>query len=951
VLRAVVLVASWWKDKDGEKGTTMKRAFMIGAAALAIAAPLAATSDPITPKAGSLPSPAEAFPTEPGSDYYLANYDAYEKYLKTLAAASDRMKLVDIGKSAEGRTMWVAIVSSPANLAKLDRYREIARRLAKAEGIDEAEATSLAAEGRAIVWIDAGLHATETVTTQSQIHVLYRMLTGQDAETKRMLDDTIVLFGHDNPDGLQLVADWYMRNKDPKTREFRTIPRLYQKYVGHDNNRDSFMAQMPETEAVNRMLFREWFPQIVFNQHQTGPAGMVVFVPPFRDPFNFNYSPIVMTELQEVGAAMHSRLVAEEKAGSGMRSAAPYSTWHNGMERSVAYFHNSIGLLTEIIGGPTPEKIPLIADTQLARNDEPLPIGPREWHLKDSLEYQWSLDRAVIDYASRNRERLLLNIWRMGQQSIARGNRDSWTITPKRVDALKEAGKNRKQDEGFVGYNRRAQEGMVAPELYASVIQDPALRDPRGYVLPPTQRDMPTTITFLNALLKNGVDIERATAPFTAGGRRYPAGSYVVKTAQAYRPHVLDMFEPQDHPHDAEYPGGPPKAPYDITGYTLAYQMGVNYDRILDPFDGKFERVSANLLTPPPGRIIGSGNAGWIVGHETNNSFILTNRLLKAGVPVSWLSAATSAGGRKLAPGAIWIPASPQASAVLTQSAALGVDAVRVAKAPAAARMALKPVRIGLIDHYGGVMPAGWTRWLLEQYEFPFSVVYPKELDAGNLNARYDVLLFSDGTVPTERGGPYPGGYRLDPPKPAEIPADYRSWLGDVTPETTVPAIDAFARAGGTVITVGSANRLATLLDPAIQPALVMRKADGTLAALDHKELYIPGSLIQAQVDTAQPLAFGMTPTVDMFFDESQPFRLTGAAKQIAWFDSATPLRSGWAVGQEKLKGTVAVAEADHGRGKLFAMGPEVTQRAQPYATLKLLFNGILYGPAAAAAR
>ncbi len=917
-----------------------------GAAALALAIP--ASADPITPKAGTLPSPAEAFPTEPGSDYYLANYDAYEKYLKTLAAQSDRMKLIDIGKSAEGRTMWTAVVSSPANLAKLDRYREIARRLAKAEGVSEAEAKTLAAEGRAIVWIDAGLHATETVTTQSQIHVLYRMLSGQDAETKRILDETIVLFGHDNPDGLQLVADWYMRNPDPKDREFRTIPRLYQKYVGHDNNRDSFMSQMPETTAVNRVLFREWYPQIIFNQHQTGPAGMVVFVPPFRDPFNYNYSPIVMTELQEVGAAMHSRLVSEQKPGSGMRSAAPYSTWHNGMVRSVAYFHNSIGLLTEIIGGPTPEKIPLIPDYQLARNDEPLPVAPQEWHLKDSLEYQNSLDRAVMDYAARNRERLLMNIWRMGDQAIARGKRDSWTITPNDVDAVKEAAKGKTAEGGEVYFRGPP---PVDSGLYKTVLQDPAKRDPRGYVLPPMQRDTPTTIAFLNALLKTGVDIEQATAPFTAGGKRYPAGSYVVKTAQAYRPHVLDMFEPQDHPHDLEYPGGPPKAPYDITGYTLAYQMGVQFDRILDGFDGQFTRVTADQLTPPPGRVLGSGNAGFIVGHETNNSFILTNRLLKAGVPVSWLDAPTKAGGVTFAPGALWIPTTPQAAAIIAQSAPLGVDAYRVSRAPTAAKTALKPVRVGLVDHYGGVMPAGWTRWLLEQYEFPFEVVYPQTLDAGNLKAKYDVLVFADGTVPVQRGGAYPGGYRNSMPKPADIPADYRAWLGDVSKDKSVPAIDAFAKAGGTVITVGSANALASMLSPAIQPALVTKKPDGTVTALDHKQFYIPGSVLSASVDPTKPLAYGMAPRVDLFFDESQPFVPTAGATPIVTFDSATPLRSGWAVGQEKLKGTVAVAEVDLGQGKLFAMGPEVTQRAQPYASFKLLFNGILYGPASAAAQ
>jgi len=189
--------------------------------------------------------PDKAFAQPIGSDYFLADYTAYEAYLKTLAAQSDRMKLVDIGKTEEGRTQWMAVVSSPANLAKLDRLKEISRKLAKAEGVSKEEAAKLAAEGKAVVWIDAGLHATETITSQGQIQVLHRMLTAKDPETLRLLDDCVILFAHDNPDGMELVSDWYMRNQDPKKREFNSLPRLYQKYVGHDNNRDSFMSPWP----------------------------------------------------------------------------------------------------------------------------------------------------------------------------------------------------------------------------------------------------------------------------------------------------------------------------------------------------------------------------------------------------------------------------------------------------------------------------------------------------------------------------------------------------------------------------------------------------------------------------------------------------------------------------------------------------------------------------------
>ncbi|MBN8817542.1 MAG: peptidase [Sphingomonas sp.] len=891
-------------------------------------------------------APENFFKQKPGTDYYLANYTEYEAYLKRLAGESDRMKLIDIGKTAEGRSQWMAIVSSPANLAKLDHYRDIAGKLARAKGLSEAEARRLASEGKAVVWIDAGMHANETVTSQGQIQVIHRMLTQSDPETMRLLEDCIILFAHDNPDGMELVSNWYMRNADPKKREFATLPRLYHKYIGHDNNRDSYMMAMPETENVNRVLFRQWYPQIIYNQHQTGPDGMVVFVPPFRDPFNFNYDPIVMSQLSEVGFSMHSRLIAEGKAGSGTRSAARYSTWHNGMERSVAYFHNSIGLLTEIIGGPTPTQIPLVPSTQLPRGDEMMPIAPREWHLQDSLDYQWTLDRAVLDYASRNRERLLFNIWRMGMNSIEKGNKDSWTVTPAKVDRLLSAAPVKAN--GADEYNRPRANGpkKVDPALFKTLLQDPSERDPRAYVIPANQADLPTAVTFLNALIKNGVEVERAAAPFEAAGKSYPAGSFIVRTAQAYRPHILDMFEPQDHPHDTAYPGGPPTAPYDVAGYTLAYQMGVQFDRVLDPIKGDFAAVS-DVMAPPPGHIEGRGKAGWVVGHETNNSFILTNRLLKAGIRPAWMRSAINVDGQAMQPGAIWIPASAKAQEIIARSVVeLGITAHAVARAPGGQTIALKPVRIGLVDRYGGLMPAGWTRWLLERFEFPFQQVFPQRLDAGNLDRDFDVLLFADDALPPK--GAWGEDRPVRQPDAATVPAEYKAMLGVATDAKTAPAVATFVRGGGSVVAIGSSARFIELMDTPLKPALT-HEVDGEAKMLDTRSFYIPGSILRARVDNGQPLAFGLRQDVDVFFNQAQTFVAAPDASRltnVSWFDGRDLLRSGWAVGQEKLAGTIAVADLDVGKGKLFVMAPEVAQRGQSYGTFKFLFNALLYGPA-----
>lgn len=914
------------------------RAFLAAMTAfLAMSGMASASTGEITP-------PARFFAQPPGSDYYLANYSEYEAYLKRLAAESDRVKLVDIGKTTEGRTQWMMIVSSPANLARLEDYRKIAQDLAKARGVDEVRARELAEKGKAVVWIDAGMHANEPVTAQGQIQVLYRMLSQSDPETMRMLDDCIILFAHDNPDGMDLVSNWYMRHADPKKREYIALPRLYQKYAGHDNNRDFFMAALKETENVNRVLFRTWYPQIVYNQHQPGPQGMVVFIPPFRDPFNFNYDPIVMSALNEVGFTMHSRLIEEGKGGSGSRSSATYSTWYNGGERTVSYFHNSIGILTEIIGGPTPVKIPLVPSAQLPRADVLLPIAPRDWHLQDSLDYQWTLNRAVIDYASRNRSRLLFNIWRMGMNSIEKGSRDSWTVNPTRVDRLASAAPAPADPADPFAKFWSLGPKKVDTGLYKSVLQKPEERDPRAYVIPADQPDLPTAVTFLNTLIKNGVDVERADAPFKAGGRTYPAGSFLVRTAQAYRPHVLDMFEPQDHPMDVEYPGGPPKTPYDVTGYTLAYQMGIRFDRLLDPVDGRFSAMP-DLITTPPGRVVGQGGAGWIVSHEANNSFILSNRLLKAGAQVSWLTDGIKAGGRDLPPGALWIPASPAARPIVERAVAeLGLTAYAVAGKPAQPATALRPLRIGLVDVYGGLQPAGWTSLILEKFEFDFQTVFPRRLDAGNLKKDFDVLLFVDGALPGK--GAWGGrDIEVDQPPEAEVPEEWRPRLGLVTDQKTVPAVKAFAEQGGRVVTIGSSTRLADLFGTPLKAAL-SRQVDGQPKRLETREFYIPGSILSARVDPRQPLAYGMPRNADLFYNQSQTFiPAAGAAAdgiaQVAWFDNRTVLRSGWAVGQEKLAGTIAIAEVPVGRGRLVVMAPEVAQRAQPYGTFKFLFNAL----------
>jgi hypothetical protein len=916
-------------------------AFVVIALVLSLAAPSAQQAPKVT-------TPEQFFGHQVGADYVLFNYTKFSEFVKKLDAESDRMTVQSIGKTAEGRDQLMAIITSPENHKNLQKYKDISRRLALAEGLTDDQARALARDGKAIVWIDGGLHATEVLGAAQLTETIYQLVSKSDEETMRFLRDTIILAVHVNPDGMELVSDWYMRNTDQTKREFGTLPRLYQKYIGHDNNRDFYMSAQNESININRQLYQEWFPQIIYNHHQTGPTGTILFAPPFRDPANYNYHPLIITGLDVVGSAMHNRFVAENKPGATMRRGANYSTWWNGGLRTSPYFHNMIGLLTETIGNPTPMEVAFVPDRQIASADLPLPIQPQKWHFRQSIEYSITANRAVLDVASRNREIFLYNIYQMGRDSIAKGSTDTWTVYPRRLQAMKdEIAKSQKVDAGDprMASGGRAQ-NVVPLAQYDKVARKPEWRDPRGYILPANQPDFLTATKFVNALIKNGVTVHRATAAFSAGGKQYPAGSLVVKSAQAFRPHVLDMFEPQDHPNDFQFPGGPPIPPYDNAGWTLAYQMGVKFDRILDGFDGPFERV-AGLAKPAPGKVTETAAAvGYVVSHHQNDAFIAVNRLLKANEEVFFVADRTwqSPDGT----GVIFITAKPTTNAILTKAAAdLGVNFTAVAQRPSGATERLTKPRIGLWDQYGGSMPSGWTRWLLEQYEFDFERVFPQTLDAGNLKAKFDVIILPDGGIPENAAGG--GGFGGRQPSADDVPAEYRGHLGRVSIDKTVPQLKRFAEEGGAIIAYGGSAVLGHHLGLPISDHLVEMTSSGAERPLPRDKYYIPGSILRVAVDNTSPLAWGFEKQVDVMFDNSPVMHLGPSAamngvRPVAWFASKETLRSGWAWGQHYLEDGVAALEAKVGKGKVFLLGPEITFRAQPHGTFKFLFNGIYYG-------
>jgi hypothetical protein len=873
-------------------------------------------------KAQSIPSPKDHFGFNIGDNYQLATFTQTEAYFKKLAAASNKVKLQVIGKTEEGRNQYMLIVSDPSNIKQLEKYKSISQKLARAENLSDEEAKQLAKEGKSVVWIDGGLHATEVVGAHQLIQTIYTVLTRDDEETKRILKSTIILFVHANPDGQELVSSWYMRHADTLKRTTDNLPRLYEKYIGHDNNRDFFMLNMSESRNMSRQLYIEWMPQILYNHHQTGPPGTVVAGPPYRDPFNYVYDPLLVTGIDALGAVMSSRLNAENKPGYTMKSGSVYSTWWNGGLRTAAYYHNIIGLLTEIIGNPTPSKIPLVPQRLIPNSATPFPIAPQQWYFKNSIDYSVSLNYAVLNYASRYKDELLYNIYTMGKNSIEAGSKDNWTKSPKKVELLNEV---------FKADKKEIKGDTLPVEYFAKIYKNKDLRDPRGYIVTASQTT--TASSFINILLHSGIKIQKATSDFSVAGKAYPAGSYIVKTNQAFRPHVLDMFEPQDHPNDFQYPGGPPVRPYDAAGWTPAFTMGIQFDRILDDFTGPFENIAYGDVQFPKGKIQTTSKqvVGYTFSTKDNASYVAVNDLLKQGAQIYKNK------------DEYFVASSDKLSNLVEKiSKETGVTFTSTSTQQSKADQLVKPLRVALWDRYGGSMSSGWVRWIFEQYHFPFNLTYAKEIDSVNLNEKYDVIVFVEGAIPALRAEPSP--WEEKDPKTDEIPAEYQSRLGKITVQKSIPALQKFLNNGGRIVTIGSSANLAYHLNLPVRNALVEMVA-GKEKALPGEKFYIPGSVMQVDVDNNYAPNWGMSSKADVYFSASPVFKLVPEAishkevTPLAWYATASTLRSGWAFGQSYLQDGVAAFEAKVGKGKLFVYGPEITFRAQTHGTYKLLFN------------
>jgi hypothetical protein len=849
-----------------------------------------------TPVWAQVPTPDAYFGFRMGADGQLADAEDIEKYFELVASHSDRIRIIEVGPTTEGHRTIAAIVTAPENLARLDEIQAGNRRLADPRTLSPADAQRIARTHKTVLAIGCSIHASEIGATQAANELLYMLATATDATTLDVLRNVVViLIPMLNPDGHRMVVDWYQRQKGTAF-EGGAMPWLYQKYAGHDINRDAFMMNLAENRNLARFFYSEWHPQVFLTMHQMASNGPRFFVPPNTDPIDPNYDPLIWRTAALLGGAMGFEL--QRDGHRGVLSDGMYDYYWPGYEDSAPLGHNTVCLLTEVASVRVATPI-MVSSNDLRAGQkgfaeyraqinfpDPWPGGP--WTLRDIVEYDLSAVTGLLRAVAAYREPIVLNFYEMGRRAIAAG-----------------------QTGG-----------------------------PFAFIIPPEQHDSQAAAKLRDLLIGGDIEIQRALEPFRADGEAYPAGTDIIFLAQPFRAYVKTLLERQRYPARRLPREGVTERPYDVTGWTLPLQMGVDVRTIERTFQPPaLSRVtSATVL---PASVHGDPNPGhYLLDARGNGGALAAVKLVAAGLPPSWTTSALEVNGVRYEPGSLVVPHSKSAASIVAAIAReLGtrVDGVK-GRAPRGTTP-IGRARLALYRPWNENIDEGWTRWLLESYGMAFTTVTDADMRAGQLGSRFDAIILP--SAPPDRlmaGNPV-----------GTMPPEYVGGLDD----TGAAALRSFVEQGGTLICLDQAGGLALRLFD-----LPLR--DLTRDAGDR--FFCPGSILRIELDPTQPLTYGMNPQTAGFFSFSAAYGPTTAARPSEGASSSTArpsgeitiaarygrrdiLLSGYLEGEDVIAGQAAVVEAHVGPGRVILFGFPPQHRGQTLATFRLLFNAILTTP------
>ncbi|HVR27594.1 MAG TPA: M14 metallopeptidase family protein [Candidatus Polarisedimenticolia bacterium] len=837
-------------------------------------------------------SPQQFLGFHPGTDRRLADYTQIVGYLQKLASESPRVKVVNIGETVLKKPIVMAIITTPENMKNLDRYKQVNHRLRDARGLTPEAAAKLAADGKVIIAMGCSIHSTEIGASQMSLELAYRLAKGDAPfEVEKVLSDVIVLLIPSvNPDGEQMVTEWYRKYVGTEY-EGGPMPWLYHHYAGHDDNRDFYMFNLPEVRAEGGVLFRDWLPQIFISEHQSGITSPRQFVSPYGDPFLPDVNSLVWTGIDVMGANIRYALDGAGK--TGITHNEGYTGWWTGGEDEVSWTHNIMAFLTEAASARVATPI-YVSPNQLPESltrvgaNTPHPWLGGWWHLQDIVDNELILNFAAIRTAHEHKIAFLLNSYKMNK------------------------------------------EGIEAPGGEG------------GFVISADQHDPLTATKMVNALLLGGLEVQQAQDAFVAGGKSYPAASFIVPLAQPYRAQAITLLDRQKYPDIRQYSEGPPIAPYDNAGWTLPYLMGVSTDRISEPIHVRTRPVEEAAY--PAGKMPSDNPAYMVLDPSLNASYAVAAGVLAHGGSVSRTLAPAIAGRQTFAPGAFVIKQDRQGQSTIsdlltqwhiTPAALNSTQGMKLG--------ALKASRIGLYQSYQNNMDEGWTRYVLDDLHIPYVTLHNLDVKEGGLANKFDVLILpaeSRDTIVTGKRGAQPGRPDIEP----NLPPEYSGGIG----EEGLQAIRAFIKSGGTLVTVNEACGLA-MKDMQVP----VRDA---LGDVDHSKFFVPNSIIRITVDPNEPLGFGMpTESAAMFSGSRQgggnslamdifdSGKVNVESRIAASYPGENELLSGWMVGGERMTGKASVVDIKDGKGRIVMFGFRPLFRAQSHGTYKLFLNALYY--------
>lgn len=854
--------------------------------------------------------PIDYFGFQPGSERNLFNYEKLISYLKQLDEASDKLKMVDIGKSPEGRPMYILFISAANNINNLEKLKGINKRLALDTEIPVQEKKELIAEGKVFVLGTLSMHSTEVGPAQAAPLIAYDLATTTDPVKLQWLEDVVyMMVPNHNPDGMNMVVNHYLKYKGTKY-EGSSMPGVYHKYVGHDNNRDFVTLSQEDTKAIAKIYNLDWFPQVMVEKHQMGSTGTRYFVPPMHDPIAVNVDAGIWNWTKIFGTNMMKDMTRDGLDGVSQQYLFD-DYWPGSTETCL--WKGVIGMLTECasvkVATPVyiePNELRVIGKglgEYKKSINMPQPWEGGWWKLSDIVDYEISSTSSMLKTASMHREAIL---------------------------------KFRNDLSG-----REVEKGKTSPPYY--------------YIMPAQQRDAGELVHLVNLLKEHGVKVYKTGGKIQLDNKVLEEGSYVVPLAQPFRAFIKEVMEVQEFPARHYTPGGEMIRPYDITSWSLPLHMGVKSWEVNKRFpelELKLEEIdgSFNLRT-------GAGQKSMAVFTVDNNeSFKAAFRAFGLGLPVERLTADAEINGQKLGTGSFVITADKTGEGWKNLLDDLTVEPVYTDQKPGSSRVQTMP-RIALVETNFHDMDAGWTRYVLDAYRIPYKVVKPGKFSKTEFAADYDVIIFPSARKSVLMNGKYgsEGSYYV-----TSYPPEYTKGIG----KEGMKKLMAFVDKGGLVISWGGSTKLfegtLTISGEEEKEKKGKNKEEKEEAKeefqlpfsdvssqMSKAGFYCPGSLVKINLKKDHLLTLGMPGSVGVFYRGQPAFRTSvpnfDMDRRVIGITPEKRIRiSGYVAKEELLGNKPLMIWMKKGKGQFVMFGFNPNFRASTHATYKLLFNSIL---------